>query len=153
MKDHKFITAHFNNNEKTTVTVLWESSTGEIVESVAESKEGDHQWEELLTHVTINTLQENTFAFIKQSRKDFEDLVMRIAHDDGMIAHLNKTDEVQLLIDTITSSTVDKELLFGIKLALFEIPHVKSSENRANKTALRKAENILQAITAYSKFL
>jgi len=152
MIDHKFLTAHFINNEKTTVASQWEDDKGIVRETVTEAEEGNPDWEEILTHVTIDEIHELTYKNIKDQRKSFEDMVMKIAEAEDLVEASRKTDEVELIIDIITTDVIDKEKLFKLKLSLFDMEHVKNSKARANKTALRKAETFVETIAAYSKF-
>ena len=58
MKNHKFITAHFINNEKTTVLAQWAGPKDIIIETVTETEEGNLDWEEILKHVTLDKIYE-----------------------------------------------------------------------------------------------
>ena len=152
MLDFKFITAHFINNEKTTVESEWMDSDELIHIDVTEVEEGNLAWEEILKHITVDEIHELTYKNIKDQRAEFEATVMKIAEAEGLIEATKKTDEVQLIIDIITTDVIDKEKLFKLKLSLFEMEQVKNSKARADKTALRKAETFVETIAAYSKF-
>jgi len=152
MLDFKFITAHFINNEKTTVESEWMDSDELIHIDVTEVEEGNLAWEEILKHITVDEIHELTYKNIKDQRAEFEATVMKIAEAEGLIEATKKTDEVQLIIDIITTDVIDKEKLFKLKLSLFEMEQVKNSKARVDKTALRKAETFVETIAAYSKF-
>ena len=59
---------------------------------------------------------------------------------DDLIFNWNKEDEKQ------------KELLFQLKLKMFDMKHVQDSKKKTSKTSLRKAQTPLDALVAYSKF-
>ena len=153
MEDHELISARFTNNEKDTVEVLWKNSKDQIRPEYIEVKDGSQQWEELLKLISIDEIHEMTFKFIKDQRKEFETAVMRIAEEEGLVEQKEKVDHVDLIIQLLTTEEVDKEMLFKLKLSLFELDVVKESKKRTMKTDLRKAENIIKTIAAYSKFI
>ena len=80
---HEFVKAHFSNNERTIVESFWTDGKVERVECV-EAKEGDPNWENLLTHIDIDALHEATHKHIKESRKAFEETALKIANDRGI---------------------------------------------------------------------
>ena len=57
---HKFVRAHFSNNERTIVESFWTDGKDERVEYI-EAKEGDHNWKNLLTHISLDDLHDSTF--------------------------------------------------------------------------------------------
>ena len=165
MEGYDFLTAHFTNNERTVVEVYWirEDEDGKpetVVEYVEASidkdgrpNEADQSWNNLLEHIDIDTLHDNTARHMADQELEFERMVMDIARKKGLF------DNVDIMNDNIHKHLVDfvfapfdpveqKEQLFMIKLQLFELPQIKASKNREAKTKLRKAENIMTAIQA-----
>ena len=64
---HEFLSAHFSNNERTTVESYWITPDGkETRVEYIEAKDGDPNWENLLTHIDIDTLHEATYKHIKR---------------------------------------------------------------------------------------
>ena len=62
IKGHEFLTAHFSNNERTIVEAYWTTPDGkETRVEYIEAKEGESNWENLLTHIDIDTLHEATY--------------------------------------------------------------------------------------------
>ena len=83
---HDFLTAHFCNNERTTVESYWVTPDGkETRVEYIEAKEGDPNWENLLTHIDIDALHEATYKHIKNTQKAFEDEAIQIAKDQGIL--------------------------------------------------------------------
>ena len=165
MEGYEFLTAHFSNNERTVVEVFWtrEDEDGKpetIVEYIEASidkdgrpNEADQSWNNLLEHVDIDTLHDNTARHMAEQELEFERMVMDLARRKGLF------DDIDIVNDNIHKHLVDfifapfdpvaqKEQLFMIKLQLFELPQVKASRERTAKTKLRKAENIMEAIQA-----
>ena len=151
MIDHKFLTAHFINNEKTTVAAQWEDSEGVIREMVTEAEEGNLDWEEILTHLTLDDVYENTVKNNREQREAFESMVKGIAEGEGLTFKNLEQDEIfDIVINTITEE-IDAESLFKFKLKIFDIKSVKESKDRSVKAEIRTSKNIAEAIAALSK--
>lgn len=149
MQGYNLLTAHFSNNERTTVEVYWCDDKGEDIQvEYTEAKEGDAAWEELLTHITIDQLHENTYKHIREQNDAFENQVLAIAKKRGLTTN---DDKFKILADTLFSELSEaelKEYLFTYKLNLFENKIIKNSKDRTGKAAIRKATSIIEATMA-----
>ena len=146
---HEFIRAHFSNNERTTVESFWTDGKVERVEYI-EAKEGDPNWENLLTQIDIDTLHEATYQHIKEQNAVFEDSVVKLAKERGLLYDIDElsTDTYKVLSHILFKEfdeEQDKEKLFLYKLQLFEVPAIKKSKSSAKKKKLRQAKNMLEA--------
>ncbi len=148
---HEFLSAHFSNNERTTVESYWITPDGkETRVEYIEAKEGDANWENLLTHIDIDTLHEATYKQIRAQNEAFEDSVIKIAKERGMIYDFNDqhTDVhkafAQFLFGDFDPER-DKEKLFLYKLQLFETDAIKKSRQTKKKKELRQAKTIKEA--------
>jgi hypothetical protein len=157
---HDFLTAHFSNNERTTVESYWVTPDGlETRVEYIEANPEDTAWKKLLTHIDIDSLHENTYQHIKTQNNIFKDDVVKIAKERGLIhdlSNLNDVDNMNLVVQFIFgefNEEKDKEKLFMFKLKLFEVTKIKTSKNRAMKAKMRKAENILDVIKAAIEIL
>lgn len=149
--DHTFVRAHFSNNERTIVESFWTDGEVERTEYI-EAKEGDPNWENLLTHTNIDALHEATYKHIKNTQKAFENQAIQIAKDQGILQDFQDKNVIndimmKMLFET-TDSGESKNTLFVFKLKLFELDFVKNCKTRKLKSSLRKAENIRQALKA-----
>jgi len=77
---HEFVRAYFSNNDRTTVESFWTDGDVERVEYI-EAKEGDPNWENLLTHIDIDALHEATYQHIKEQNAVFEESVIKLAKE------------------------------------------------------------------------
>jgi len=151
MQGYNLLTAHFSNNERTTVEVYWCNDKGEDIQvEYLEAKEGDAAWEELLTHVTIDQLHENTYKHIRKQNDMFETTAIEIAKKRGLVYDINtdKTSALKVIAETIFKELSEEELkeyLFVYKLNLFENNVIKNSKDRTSKAAIRKATTIVEA--------
>ena len=146
---HELVRAHFSNNERTIVEAFWTDGEVERVEYI-EAKEGDPNWENLLTHIDIDDLHEATYKHIKQQHEAFEASVVKIARARGMIYDFDEshTDVFKAFVQVMFGKfdpERDKEKLFLYKLQLFEAEAIKSSKNSAKKKQLRQAASMIDA--------
>lgn len=153
MNNMKFVFARFADNARTVVESKWEDENGKLVESYIEAKDGDASWEELLTHISIDQLHENTFKWIKEKNAEFENTAIEIAKKRGLVYDIN-TDKTaalkvipQMLFCELNENEL-KEYLFVYKLNLFESEFIKNSKNREMKASIRKATTIVEATIA-----
>lgn len=149
---HEFVRAHFSNNERTTVESFWSDGNVERVEYI-EAKEGDPNWENLLTHIDIDDLHQATYKHIKEQNEVFEDSIVKIAKERGMIYDFDEqnTDVYKAFVQVMFGNfdpEKDKEKLFLYKLQLFEAEAVKSSKSSAKKKKLRQAKTMIDATKA-----
>ena len=155
MQGHDLLTAHFCNNERTSVETYWVTPDGkETRVNYIEAKEGDPQWEDLLEKITIDAIHENTYKHIREQNTLFQDDVIKIAKERGLIYDIDSinTDIYKVIVAAIFASfdkEKDKEKLFMWKLQLFEVEEIKNSSNKELKSKLRKAKTILEA-TSYA---
>jgi len=94
---HEFLTAHFSNNDRTIVESYWVTPDGkETRVEYIEAKEGDSNWESLLTHMDIDTLHESTYKQIRAQNEAFHNDVIKIAKERNMIYDLQDSKNAGL---------------------------------------------------------
>ncbi len=152
MEGHEFLTAHFLNNERTTIEVYWATKNDTRVTYV-EAKDGDPQYEELLSHIDIDTLHENTYKHIREQNSLFENQVIQIAKERGMIYDIDSinTDVYKAIAAAMFAPfnpEEDKEKLFMFKLQLFEVEQIRDSKDKEAKKKIRQAKTMLTACQA-----
>ena len=153
--------AHFTDNARTVVNVIWKHDTEEDVSEYISATidkngrdvKGDPAWDNLLQHVTIDEIHDQTSKYITASRLAYEQDVLAIAKREGLIdaqtQALNGESKFKVLSEIIFTpfdEEKDKEDLFKFKLNLFEVPQIKASKNRAAKAKLRKSTTMLETI-------
>ena len=148
---HEFLTAHFSNNERTIIEAYWTTPDGkETRVEYIEAKAGDINYENLLTYIDIDSLHEATYKQIRAQNEAFEDSVIKIAKERGMVYDFNEQHSdvhkafAQFLFSDFDFER-DKEKLFLYKLALFETSNVKNEKNSSKKKELRQAKTIKEA--------
>lgn len=151
MNGLKFVTARFSNNDRTTVEAMWEDDNGDLVATYHEAVEDDATWKEILTHVDVDTLHENTYKYIRESQEEYKKQIMMFARQDGLLYDVstNESGVYKVLIEKLFEDfdeEKNKEDLFLVKLQLFEQPVIKECKDRKKKAAMRKAKTIREAI-------
>lgn len=153
-----YITAHFTNNERTTVEIHWhdtnkESATyNQVVATACEAVENDAQYRELMTIINEDQLHENTFNMLRAQKEQLEKSILQVAREQGLLYNLEDAPSADLyktvaeMIFRTFDEDLDKEKLFMLKLQLFELPVIKNSKNREAKANLRKAQTFMSAI-------
>ncbi len=125
---HEFLSAHFSNNERTTVESYWITPDGkETRVEYIEAKDGDPNWENLLTHTNIDKLHEDTYKHIKNTQKAFENQAIQIAKDQGILQDFQDKNVINNAIvkilfeqDKQDNDSDSKNTLFVFKLKLFD---------------------------------
>lgn len=138
MENHKFVTARFINNEKTTVEIEWLNDAEDTVIEITEFEEDNLVWVDLLTHTTLDDIHENTIKWMREQRAVFEEVVSRIAELDNTNDDAKK---IPGMVASLFNNIDDDDDIFALKLALFEIKGIRESKNTAMKTQLRKSTN------------
>ncbi len=149
--EHKFVSAHFTDNARTTVEVQWEAPDGKMRVEYIMAEEDNIHWKNLLEHIDVDELHESTYNYIKNSQKAFEDQAIQIAKDQGILQNIvdkNIINEaiLKILFEKEEEDGDSKNTLFVFKLKLFELEFIKKCKTRKLKSDLRKAENIREAL-------
>jgi len=149
-------TAHFTNNERTDIEVLLvaEESTDDnlvMISYSVEAKEGDADYEWLISKIDIDQIHENTFNKFRRENEEFRETIIATGKEMGLIFDNNGVNSnlYEALVDTLFEPFVEedmKEKLFIMKLKLFEVEAIKSSKDRELKAKLRKSKDFLSAI-------
>jgi hypothetical protein len=165
-----FIRAEFINNERTHVRVWWKNPNRPEVEEdfIAVNMEettSDGKEHPYLTRIfeltNLDEMHENTYRRIKNQEKMFREFAIKVAKEQGLvidpIAYYDNESETSR-IDTKFfgyclalffndfDSEKQKEDLFIVKLASFELDMVKNCDNRELKSKLRKAKNPIEIL-------
>ena len=145
LKDH-FITAHFIDNERQNIEILMtnedKTTTIPYIIPFDEKDEKDVKYQALQTVFTVDQLHEATYQQKKQQRKDFEETVLKIAKQDGLIMDSNKIDTkfYPKVVDAIFGDDDNLDHVFALKLAIFELDKVKDSKKEDLKKKLRQSK-------------
>jgi hypothetical protein len=149
-----FVSAIFTDQDRRYVEVLYihDDEVHPFVVDLEDAENPDTK--RLLDIHDMDDILELTYQTKKEERKAFEQTVMQIAKNDGLIDHiLENIDNTlfELMIDFLTiedKKNIDK--LFNFKIFLFEQEIVKNCKEK-QKTAIRKAKTPMAAFKVWMK--
>ena len=122
--------------------------------------DNDDRLAALLEEFSYEAIHECTRNKNENARQEFRDAFHRYATQQNMYGHgldsgANQDESqgsLNIVFDFDPENNDHKEVLFKLKLKMFEQEEVKSSRKRTAKTEIRKAETPAEAIKAYAKF-
>ena len=156
-----FIRAEFTNSERTHVRVYYYNDKGKEDEFNFVYDEDHKYTKKLLTLTDLDTMHELTYKRIKREERYFKEFAVRVGKEQGLLI-----DPIAYYDSETQSSKVDtkfysyglrlffedfdtekqKEDLFIVKLAAFELDIVKNCEDRDVKSKLRKAKDPIEIL-------
>ena len=149
-------TAHFTNNERTEIEVMLfsEDSTEDDVVLIPyniEAKDGDADYEWLISKIDIDQVHENTFNKFRKENEQYKENIVAVGKEMGLIFDDKGVDTnlYDALVETLFAPFVEKDMkekLFLMKLKLFDMDAIKSSKNRELKAKLRKSKDFMSTI-------
>jgi hypothetical protein len=152
----EFSTAHFTNNERTEIEAILfaEESTEDDVVLIPyniEAKDGDADYEWLISKIDIDQIHENTFNKFRKENEQYKENIVAVGKEMGLIFDDKGVDTnlYDALVDTLFAPFVEKDMkekLFLMKLKLFDMDAIKSSKNRELKAKLRKSKDFMSTI-------
>lgn len=154
----KFISATFANGQKNVILAIWKDSTTEQLQEVAiQTNLEDRLYTQLLEAFTVDEISTMTDQRNAAHKAAFEEMVMKMARDHGLVYDATAAAQKdRLSIDHIFNppeGDAGSDLLFDIKLKIFDLPQVVDSKDAELKAELRKATTPLQAFYVAGKFL
>jgi NADH dehydrogenase/NADH:ubiquinone oxidoreductase subunit G len=154
--DYIFVTARFTDQDKNFIQTTWQEKKqkSKLHDYGIELNPEHPHYIQLLDLISLDEIHENTVNHFRKERESFEKAVYEIAKKDGLIAEAlteqskNKYEALAKSVFVEYNEEEDKEDLFNLKLALFELDQVRKSDNRELKAKLRKAPSFVHAIGA-----
>lgn len=148
--------AYFFDNDRTVIrTIYTDDENKEVIRDIP-AQESNGQYRKFIVEMEklggIDALHERTFAYLRETQESFENQVIAIGKERGMLydGDVLNTDIFKLFCNTMFDTSADekevKERLFMFKLALFEQEIIRESQNRELKAELRKSTTLLGAL-------
>lgn len=164
-KDTLTRTVYMNLDKTELLYFLQDKDTGETEQYYTDCHPEGVTWNKILDIWSLEEIQKSNDEYIdEQARANLEieaftkaqgytkeQLVKIVNSDyDTVTAEGSGGD---LTIEKIANSNISEELLFKLKLALFEQEEVQDSENTEMKARLRKAEKIHEIFYFYCQII
>lgn len=160
LENGKFIEAVFLNSatsKRKNVVALWQDNeTSEIQEIVIEMNLEDSTYRKLLEQYSIDEISAMTDQKLAKQKESFIAMVKQIAVNEGMIYNPNYDNKDSATIDHVFAppeGDAGTDLLFNIKLKIFDLAEVVESNNTELKKKLREAKTPLESFYIAGKFL
>ena len=155
LKEH-FVTASFIDSERQNIEVLMTNEDkSATIPYIIPFDESDVKYQALQTVMTLDQLHEATYQKKKRERKDFEDTVLQIAKQDGLIMDSNKIDTkfYPKVVEAIFGDEENLDHVFALKLAIFELDAIKDSKKEDLKKKLRQSKTKREIIATACEIL
>ena len=158
LNEGKFTYARFVNTQKRIIEATWHRDDIDQDELVIfDSSLENPTYLKLLETFTVDEISTMTNQYNKQQSESFKQLVMKMCVDNNLVYDPNAADQKdRLVIDNLFNlpeGDAGSDLLFEIKLKIFDLPQVVNSTNADLKATLRKAATPLEALYIAGKFL
>jgi len=162
LKDGKFTWAKYVNSKKDYIDATWmrndvpEGTSPYMAVTIRVDLENEN-YVTLLNTFTTDEISIMTDQHSKVQEEKFKSFVKSMALDYGLVYDPNaEQDSTVHSIDHIFEPPENDEgsdLLFNIKLKIFDLPEVIESDNEDLKKELREADTPLKALYVAGKFL
>lgn len=154
----KFTHARFMSSRKQLIEALWHDETeNKMIAITLETDLENPNYVKLLETFSTDEISTMTDQFTRSEALNFELFVKDMAQKYGLLYDPNVKDQNKSLnIDAIFSPVEGEagtDLLFNIKLKIFEMQEVLNSNNTDLKKKLREASTPLEAFYIAGKFL
>ena len=95
-----------------------------------------------------NVIDGQITEYKKELRKEFQKEL------DRRVGELREAEVTKSqLFKTVIDNNTDEEVIFKVKLAIFDLPEIKSLKDRAGKMRLRKAKTLIQTLAIFEELL
>jgi len=148
----KIIEAYFANSENNTVEVIYEDGK-KAINHYLPVDYNNQDFKDLIAEYSTDKIAEATISRNRRYAQQLSDIV-----DAGMKAKAiqkNRVSSEEIVRSILNFDPKDpkcKEILFTIKVEIFETEKVKGSKDKEKKSALRTAKTPLELLIAYNDF-
>lgn len=154
----RFTHARYVSSKKDVIEALWFNEQDSSYHQIAVSTDLENAaYVKLLETFTTDEISTMTNQFAKEEAENFKLFVKNMAVDYGLLYDPNAAnrESAQSIDHIFTPPEGDEgtDLLFNIKLKIFDMQQVIDSDNNDLKRQLREADTPLKALYIGGKFL
>jgi hypothetical protein len=147
----KIIEAYFANSENDAVEVIYEEGS-KAINHYIKVDFNDQDFKDLIAEYNTDRIAEATIARNRIYAKQISDLVdAGIKSRTDLKKKISAEDFVKLIIDFDPTNAECKEILFTLKVQIFETKKVKESTNEEYKSRMRSAKTPIEILGVYDK--
>lgn len=148
----KIIEAYFANSENDAVEVIYEEGKRAINHYLPVDYNNE-DFKDLVAEYSTDKIAEATMARNKRYAQQLSDIVdAGIKAKTDLKQRVSVEDFVKCILNFDPNDTQCKEMLFTIKVEIFETEKVKQSTDKEKKSKLRSAQTPLELLVAYNEF-
>lgn len=159
MENGKYIVAYYASGKKDLIIADWEYDDGEMESVLIDVDLSNPLYRQLLETFTIDQISNTTNEKNKWEAEQFKLMVKEISEEYGLLIDPDAEDKFKnntFTVDHIfnpPTGTDGDDMLFNIKLNIFDMEAVNNSEDTDLKKQLREATTPLEALYIAGKFL
>ena len=148
----KIIEAYFANSENDAVEVIYEEGKRAINHYLPVDY-NNPDFKALVEEYSTDKIAEATIARNRRYAQQLSDIVdAGIKSKTDLKQRVSVEDFVKCILDFDPNNSQCKEMLFTIKVEIFETQKVKQSTDKEKKSKLRSAQTPLELLVAYNEF-
>jgi len=148
----KIIEAYFSNSENDAVEVIYEDGTKAISHYLPVDYNNE-DFKDLISEYSTDKIAEATMARNRRYAQQLSDIVdAGIKSKTDLKQRVSVEDFVKCILEYDANDTQCKEMLFTLKVQIFETEKVKGSSDKEKKSQLRSAKTPLELLAAYNGF-
>lgn len=148
----KIIEAYFTNSENNTVEVIYEDGMRAINHYLPVDYNNE-DFKDLISEYNADKIAEATIARNRKYAQQLSDMVDQgIKSKTDVKQRISVEDFVEYILKFDPNDERCKEMLFTIKVQIFETEKVKGSSDKDKKSRLRSAKTPLELLVAYNNF-
>ena len=148
----KIIEAYFANSENDAVEVIYEEGKRAINHYLPVDY-NNPDFKDLVEEYSTDKIAEATIARNRRYAQQLSDIVdAGIKSKTDLKQRVSVEDFVKCILDFDPNNAQCKEMLFTIKVEIFETQKVKQSTDKEKKSKLRSAQTPLELLVAYNEF-
>ena len=147
----KIIEAYFANSDNSTVEVIYKDG-GKAINHYLKVDFNNQDFKDLIKEYDTDKIAEATMARNRNYAKQLSDLIDVGIKSKTEVQHkISVEDFVKKLIDFDKDNSTCLEILFSLKVLIFETKKVKDSTNNELKSKMRSSNNPIDILAAYAK--
>ena len=148
----KIIEAYYSNSENDTVEVIYKEGE-QAINHYLKVDFNDQDFKDLIEEYDTDKIAGSTIARNRNYARQLSELV-----DAGIKSKTDKKEKVKVTVDSFIDKLIDfdvndkesAEILFALKVKLFEKNQVKNSNNKELKSKLRASKSPIELISIYN---
>ncbi len=148
----KIIEAYFANSDNDAVEVIYKDGKRAISHYLPVDY-NNRDFKDLIDEFSTDKIAESTMARNKRYAQQLSDMVdAGIKTKTDVKQRVSVEDFVKCILNYDPEDAQCKEMLFTIKVEIFETQKIKGSTDKDKKSKLREAKTPLELLSAYNNF-